>query len=127
MKKQILLCTGFLIMNLCACGTGAATEERTTTEQPTITAEVTEEVTATPEITGDGLSIKKGGEAFYYNGKEVPIGTDKGDGAYIMELEYINDTQIAVFCHYALNAEIFLVYDIEKEEYIVIGNCETNI
>ena len=114
MKKKIFLCTGFLIMNLCACGTGAATEERTTTEQPTIIAEVT----ATPEITGDELSIKKGGEAFYYNGKEVPIGTYKSDGAYIMELEYINDTQIAVFCHYALNAEIFLVYDIEKEEYI---------
>ena len=35
-----------------------------------------------------------------------------------MELEYINDTQIGVFCHYTLNAEIFLVYDIEKEEYI---------
>ena len=60
MKKQILLCTGFLIMNFCACGTGAATEERTTTEQPTIIAEVT----ATPEITGDELSIKKEARLF---------------------------------------------------------------
>ena len=118
MTKKFFLCTAFLVMNLCACGTSAVTEEVTTTEQSTITANPTEEVTATPETTRNSLSIKKGGEAFYYNGKEVPIGTDKGDGAYIMELEYINDTQIAVFCHYALNAEIFLVYDIEKEEYI---------
>lgn len=63
----------------------------------------------TPETTRNSLSIKKGGRSFLYDGKEVPIGTDKSDGAYIMELEYINDTQIAVFCHYTLNAQIFLV------------------
>lgn len=118
MTKKIFLCTAFLVMNLCACGTSAATEEVTTTEQSTITANPTEEVTATPETTRNSLSIKKGGESFLYDGKEVPIGTDKSDGAYIMELEYINDTQIAVFCHYTLNAQIFLVYDTEKEEYI---------
>lgn len=124
MKKQILLCTGFLVMNLCACGTGAVTEEVTeevtATGQPTVTAtpEPTEEATNVVVMEDERLSVKKGGDAFFYEGKEVPLVTKESD-AYIMEVEYINDTQIAVYCHLSLNAEVFLVYDTEKEEYIL--------
>lgn len=118
MKKRIILCTAFLVMNLCACGTSATVKQVTTTVEPSITTTPTKEEKDIIKMEDERLSVKKSGDAFYYDGKEVAIGTDESEGAYIMEVKYVNNTQIAVFCHYTLDAQILLVYDTEKEAYI---------
>lgn len=143
MKKQMLLYTGLLAMSLCACGTGAATEEVATTEQPTIEAETT----ATPEPTEESdfeeetaeeedYSLKSTSpkyEAYVENYGKVNIqftnletnqietieAVDELEmGNCIEEIYWISDTVLAVEEHINPSTRALVVIDAEKNSIL---------
>ncbi|MDE7424853.1 MAG: hypothetical protein K2N51_14385 [Lachnospiraceae bacterium] len=135
MKKWAILAS-LLICLLCACGTMEhnGTAGSKVAVEPEVTLE--KESKPDPSENEEEVSIptaseeeeKEEGEntsaidifkdSIKYKGKEIKIKTEK-DYWYIWDSELVNEKQVAIYLREAKELKILLVYDLDKEEYIV--------
>lgn len=77
-----------------------------------------EEAAETPKVEQSAkrpeLYMPRGdAKSFVYDGKKISV--EKGD--YVQEVNYINDTEIAVLCEISLHMMYFTVYNTEQEKF----------
>lgn len=137
MKKWTILAS-LLICLLCSCGTmehngtvgsKVAVESKVTMEKESkldSSENEEEEAAGTPTASEDekkeegentsAIDIFK--DSIKYKGKEIKIKTEK-DYWYIWDCDLVNEKQVAIDLRAGKELHILLVYDLDKEEYIV--------